>query len=315
MSDVEHKIVDEKIADLETRLLKEYEKAYKEMDAKRKKFMASYEKQRVKMEKRYKSGEISRKEYRDWLKRKSVDVNWYRGMRDSLASDMNHVNEMAAKMINNELPEIYSDNMNYGTFTVEKGAQIDTAFTLVDRDTVYKLSQQKKIILPNVSIHKSKDVLWNRQKFNGAIMQSILHGESVDDAAKRLRDVIGMNYNSSVRSARTALTAAENMGRVNSYERAEELGVKLQKQWLATLDKKTRDTHRQLDGETIDVKDTFWNGLEYPGDPDGEPAEVYNCRCTLVSVIDKVDYSDLPRNSKLEDMTYEEWKYERKNRK
>lgn len=315
MNDAEHKIVDEKIADLETRLLKEYEKAYKEMEAKRKKFMASYEKQRVKMEKRYKSGEISRKKYRDWLKRKSVDVNWYRGMRDSLASDMNHVNEMAAKMINNELPEIYSDNMNYGTFTVEKGAQIDTAFTLVDRDTVYKLSQQKKIILPNVSIHKSKDVRWNRQKFNGAIMQSILQGESVDNAAKRLRDVIGMNYNSSVRSARTALTAAENMGRVNSYERAEELGVKLQKQWLATLDKKTRDTHRQLDGETIDVKDTFWNGLEYPGDPDGEPAEVYNCRCTLVSVIDKVDYSDLPRNSKLEDMTYEEWKYERKNRK
>lgn len=315
MNDAEHKIVDEKIADLETRLLKEYEKAYKEMEAKRKKFMASYEKQRAKMEKRYKSGEISRKEYRDWLKRKSVDVNWYRGMRDSLASDMNHVNEMAAKMINNELPEIYSDNMNYGTFTVEKGAQIDTAFTLVDRDTVYKLSQQKKIILPNVSIHKSKDVRWNRQKFNGAIMQSILQGESVNDAAKRLRDVIGMNYNSSVRSARTALTAAENMGRVNSYERAEELGVKLQKQWLATLDKKTRDTHRQLDGETIDVKDTFWNGLEYPGDPDGEPAEVYNCRCTLISVIDKVDYSDLPRNSKLEDMTYEEWKYERKNRK
>lgn len=315
MTDIEHKRVDDKIAELETRLLKEYEIAYKEMEAKRKKFMASYEEQRVKMQRRYKSGEISRKEYRDWLKRKSVDVNWYRGMSNRLASDMHHVNEMAANMINNELPEIYADNMNYGTYTVEKGAKVDTSFTLVDRDTVYKLSQRKDILLPNVNVDTPKDIRWNRQKFNGAIMQSILQGESVDDSAKRLRDVIGMNYNSSVRSARTALTAAENIGRIRSFERAEDLGINLMKQWIATLDKRTRDTHRLLDGETIPVKETFWNGLMEPGDPDGEPAEVYNCRCTLGSVIEGVDYSKYPRRDKLEGMTYEEWKYERKSGK
>jgi hypothetical protein len=43
---------------------------------------------------------------------------------------------------------------------------------------------------------------------------------------------------------------------------------------------------------------------------------VYNCRCTLIAAvagtqIDQNEAKDLPRNSKLGDMTYEEWKGEK----
>lgn len=106
------------------------------------------------------------------------------------------------------------------------------------------------------------------------------------------------------------MTAAENMGRMRSFQRAEDLGINLMKQWMATLDNRTRDTHRELDGETIPVKETFWNGLMEPGDPDGDPSEVMNCRCTLVTVIEEYDYSNFPRRSNYGSMSYEEWKYE-----
>lgn len=310
MSDQAHKKVDQQIENLEKRLYKEYAQAYQEMEAKRKNFMASFEENRAKMEKRYKSGEISYSDYKSWLRGKASDASWYREMTKSLADDMNNINNMSANMINDELPEVYADNYNYGTYTVESGARIDTSFTLVDRDTVYELAQGDTRLLPNVSVDDKKDVSWNRQKFNSAIMQSVLQGESVGRSAKRLQSVVGMNYNSAVRNARTALTSAENKGRIRSYERAEDMGIKLQKQWLATLDKRTRDTHRMLDGETIDVKETFWNGLEYPGDPDGDPSEVYNCRCTLVSVIDGLDYSKNARRSNLDGESYAEWKGE-----
>ena len=109
-------------------------------------------------------------------------------------------------------------------------------------------------------------------------------------------------------------TGAENAGRVDSYKRAEEMGIEVQQEWMATLDGRTRDSHRILDGERIPVAKDKWhpakfsNKCRYPGDPDGPPQEVYNCRCTLVPVIKGVDQSKAPRNSKLGGMSYEEWK-------
>lgn len=308
MRDYAHEKADAKIAELEKRLFTEYEKAYKEMEQKRLEFMASFEEKKAGFEKRLKRGEITKSDYKEWLKGQARQADWYKKMTDTLAADMDNMNAMAANMINNELPEVYAENVNYGTYLVEKGAKVDTSFTMVDRDTVFKLMDDNTVLLPDVNVNRRKDQRWNMQHFNAAIRQSIIQGESIPESAARLRRVVGMNYNSSVRSARTAITAAENMGRQRSFERAEEMGIGLQKQWLATLDKRTRDTHRKLDGETIPVKEIFWNGCEYPGDPDGEPAEVMNCRCTLITEIDGIDQSDLPRNSKLEDMSYDEWK-------
>ena len=49
----------------------------------------------------------------------------------------------------------------------------------------------------------------------------------------------------------------------------------------------------------------------YPGDPTAEPEMIYNCRCTLVAEIEGIDYHDERNDSKLGDMTYEEWKHEK----
>ena len=45
-----------------------------------------------------------------------------------------------------------------------------------------------------------------------------------------------MSLASAIRTARTATTAAQNAGRMDSYHAAEGMGIKLKKEWLATLD-------------------------------------------------------------------------------
>ena len=95
-----------------------------------------------------------------------------------------------------------------------------------------------------------------------------------------------------------------------TFENAKALGVEVKQEWLATLDMRTRYSHRRLDGEKVEVGGTFSNGLRYPGDPQGSYAETCNCRCTLVAAIDGVDASDAERWSRLpEGMTYAEWKW------
>lgn len=80
------------------------------------------------------------------------------------------------------------------------------------------------------------------------------------------------------------MTGAQNAGRIEAMHDAEDMGITVKKRWIATLDKRTRDAHAELDGQIVDVDEPFTvNGMTimYPGDPNADPSLVYNCRCTL----------------------------------
>lgn len=86
--------------------------------------------------------------------------------------------------------------------------------------------------------------------------------------------------------ARTETHGAANYG---SQEAAKQTGLPMKKEWLAAADERTRETHREADGSTVGMDDTFRVGdsdLQFPGDPSGAAEEVINCRCTLGYIID-----------------------------
>lgn len=65
------------------------------------------------------------------------------------------------------------------------------------------------------------------------------------------------------------------------------------------------------DGQRVAVGEAFHVGgasIRYPGDPQASGYLIYNCRCTLVSAVKGIDQSDAPRASKLDGMSYEDWK-------
>lgn len=164
-----------------------------------------------------------------------------------------------------------------------------------------------------MAVNETADIAWNRKGIQSQITQGIMLGESIPKIAKRMERVGATNKAQAVRWARTFTAAAEGAGRIASYKRAIAMGIKLKQEWLATLDNRTRHTHRQLDGERREVGEKFSNGCRFPGDPQARYAEVCNCRCTLVAAIDGIDQSDAERWSKLpEGMTYEQWKGEKR---
>lgn len=66
---------------------------------------------------------------------------------------------------------------------------------------------------------------------------------------------------------------------------AKSKGANVVKQWDATMDGKTRPTHRQLDGQIREVEEYFELGNKkamYPGEF-GDPAEDCNCRCVALT--------------------------------
>ena len=139
--------------------------------------------------------------------------------------------------------------------------------------------------MPFKELDVPKDMEWNTKKINAELLQGINNGESIDKIAKRLERVTDMNEAAAIRNARTMVTSFENLGRFDSLKDCERRGIDINKTWLNTHDEKTRDTHADyplgVGGESVPLKKKFSNGLEYPGDPAGPPAEVYNCRCSL----------------------------------
>lgn len=157
----------------------------------------------------------------------------------------------------------------------------EISFDLVDHSTVARLKKDGDIKLPYKHLDKIKDKKWNTKQMSSKLLHGLLNGDSVADISKSILKIVGNNESAAIRNARTMVTGAENRGRLDSYENLSAKGVVQKKVWIATPDDRTRESHLEIDGEERDIDEEFSNELMYPGDPDGEMSEVYNCRCTM----------------------------------
>ena len=124
-------------------------------------------------------------------------------------------------------------------------------------------------------------------KLKNKLSAGILEGESIDELAKRVLAVYELRINSSSKTiARTEVLSANNAGTVFGYKQS---GLVAKKEWLATRDSRTRDSHNSADGQVVAIDKKFSvNGeqLDFPGDPDASAGEIINCRCTTIPVIE-----------------------------
>lgn len=315
MADYAHEQTDKIIEKMEKQVAKEYKQAEKELTKKIKDYLKKFEEKDKAKQKQLADGQITQEEYNNWKIGQIATGDRWKAMRDTLAEEITKANDIAKSTINGHMEDVYSLNHNYATYQAEKDAMIDTSYTLYNRRSTEELFKNKKSLLPApkegtqawYAAH-NKDLRWNQQKINSSLIQGILQGDSIPQIAKRLREVVGMNSRSAMRNARTMTTSIENKGRDDAYSDLREKGIELETVWVATLDDRTRHSHRLLHGEIRNEETgVYSNGLRYPADPMGEPEEVYNCRCSETSYV-KGFPVDIPRWSpKMGDMTYEEW--------
>lgn len=304
---------------LETELKQTYKQARDEIQKKLDDYLKKFKVQEKEWRKKLDSGEITEERFKKWYQGKVMNAKRWEAMRDTLAEDLTNVNAIANNMVRDSMFNTFAINHNYGTFEIENGLNINTSYTLYDRDTVANLIKNDPDILKRPSLDKNLDKRWNKKLFQSHITQGILQGESIDDLAKRVAlGTTKQDMNAAIRNARTSTTCAQNAGRTQSYQRAVSMGIELYQVWLAALDSRTRSSHRHMDGEKVKVvkgeQVKFSNGLRYPADPNGRAEEVWNCRCTLVTSFEEnEDFSDIKeRANKLDEESYEEWKEEHK---
>src|SRR5574344_1025792 len=316
-----HKLTDDAITALERRISAVYKQANEDVTAKLNAYMEQFKRLDEQKLKQVADGTLTQKEYEQWRLNKIAGGDLWKAKRDNLAQDYVNADKIAASIINGDMANVYALNHNYAAYALESGTNMNLQFTLYDKSTVEGLLKENKNLLPQRKIDVPKDLRWNKQKIQSAVTQGILHGEPIDKIANRLQQVTDMNRNAAVRNARTAATGAENAGRKDTYDEAASKGIKLRKEWLATLDSRTRDAHQQLDGQQVAEDKPFkseFGDIMYPGDPSADPANVYNCRCTMIAIVDSVaEVEPVYRRDNISGkvisgMTYKEWERAKK---
>lgn len=322
-ADEAHEWTEEELAELEKRIAAEYKKAAKELQEKIDDYFQKFAARDEAMRKRVESEEITKDYYQQWRLAQMGRGERFEALRDRVAERMTKANEVAAAYINDATPGLYSLNRNYAAYTIEQVAG-DVGFDLWDEQTVKRLIKEQPDLMPYYpperAVRRGFDLDAGKKMISTQMTSGIIQGESIKELADRLQSntqtMNRMNRNSAIRAARTAVTGAQNAGRMDSYDAAGKMGIKLKKEWLATLDGRTRHSHAVLDGEQVENDKKFSNGCMFPGDPNGPPSEIYNCRCTLIAAVDGVDTSDAKRRARdpetgetkvIEDMTYSEW--------
>lgn len=309
MSDAGYEYAEKTLEELEKEFSSVYSQASKEMDDKITKYLGTYEKNLKKQESLLNSGKITKDGFGTWKKNQAHIIANKTSLKDVLTEDLTNANKIAMDIVNKKSSSVYAVNCNYGTYQIETAANVNTSFVLYNSDTVEHLVADDPTTMPEWKINEPKDYAWNYKKVKNAITQGILQGEAIPDIAKRLNQVTGMNHHTATRSARTAITGCQNAGRERAYQRAKDKGIDVKEEWVATLDGRTRHSHRMLDGEQIDIDEKFSNGCRFPGDPEGPAWEVFNCRCAMVPVLPMIKYDDSYKETlEIEGMSYHEWK-------
>ncbi len=323
--DLSHKLTDQELIELEQEISEVYKRSTDEIGEKWREHMdnvhakaaKAYDKIQKATTDEEKAAAVE--DYKRILRNATLQNKHYAEMIDETTTRLAHVNEIALDYANDRMPKVYTINYNGASEDI-RDAVAGYSFTMCDEGTVRYLINNDKLLLPPKKLDPIKDKAWNTKKLNGEVLQGIVQGESVGKIADRVERVTEANRVSALRAARTMTTGAENKGRLDSYTNAERMGIKLKKRWMATLDDRTRHTHRVLDGQMRDKDKPFEVGgrsIMYPGDPSAAPDLVYNCRCTTVAEVEETSSYPLKPESKpawadgMTDEEYSEWKSEK----
>lgn len=116
-------------------------------------------------------------------------------------------------------------------------------------------------------------------KLTATLTEGIKNGEGINELSDRVASTYDQfdTYRADM-IARTETTAANNYGSIEGFRQSDVVNAK---EWIATMDDRTRDSHLEVNGEIVFLDDSFSNGLDAPGDGFGDPAETINCRCVI----------------------------------
>lgn len=286
---------DKELIALEKKIHNIYSDAQKDFEKQSKDYFAKFAERDEEKRKKVESGEITKNEYTQWRLAQMGRGERLDHMARQMAERATKANEVAVAYVNDKTPGIYTLNRNHEAYVIEGlgHEMVGADFSLYNEQAVRRLVVEDPNLMPyypeKKAVARGIDLDYGQKYIKRHITSGIIQGKSVYDIADDLqRDITNMSRASAIRTARTAVTAAQNGGRQATMNSAKAMGIKLRKRWVAAKDGRTRDVHGKADGQTVQTDEPFVVGgelLMFPGDRTSASGwNIYNCRCGMRTV-------------------------------
>lgn len=290
MIDKGHALTDKEIERMERHLSVIYRRAEKELSKEFAKYAETIKEKSDKLLQGYQTAEDNKAR----MAAKAAYIRFYmvevkrdarfKKLQETASESLYNANQKAASYINTKTARIYTENYNQ----IGRGIERDVdgySFKPVSVDEAEQFGQ-----ITQQTIDKKKDTEWNTKNIVKAAVAGAVLMQSADKIlGGAISKTVLKNRDSAYRQASDTATDAESKGRLDSMYRASDEGWDVKKTWVATLDNRTRDTHREYDGvPPVDLDYEYVPGLKKPRDPDcPDLAEVCNCRCSIQYTVGK----------------------------
>nr|DAZ06490.1 MAG TPA: minor capsid protein [Caudoviricetes sp.] len=158
----------------------------------------------------------------------------------------------------------------------------------IQQDQVVKALKTNSKLSSGLYKRLGEDVDYLKRSIRAELSRGIASGSTWNEMALRIAK--GMNspfrkaYNNAIRIARTEGHRIQNEAALDGQHGAKKKGADIVKQWDSTLDGRTRDEHRECDGQIREIDEPFDVGgekMQAPG-VGGSARNVCNCRCCLL---------------------------------
>ncbi len=218
-----------------------------------------------------------------------VSYNRLTNLELEIAYQINELKKTNIKTTASALKDIYSQRYYGSAYAFETSIGTRLGFGQLNPDVV-----KAALINPLDRIKWSDRMKANADNYTAQIRsslsQGLLKGDGYSKIAKDVTDKTSIDAVKALRIIRTEGHRVQNAASLIATDKAksavEDLGIEMTKVWVATLDGRTRDDHRHMDGQEADENGLFHfpsgGTTEGPG-LSGIAEEDINCRCTTIT--------------------------------
>lgn len=246
-------------------------------------------------------------QYRKYLRNLSAKsyISKLEEIRANIRHEIEKLSKEAETQLETKLKEGYEDSYYKPLYDLDQTVGLGADFTALGNRTVEK-AIRTNWLGDNFSgrIWKNKTALLTQ--LNQMLPQEFVRGRGPKEVAKDLAKRLDVSYSSAVRLARTEMNHISNQATMDAYK---DSGVLEKYEYLATLDSRTSDICREMDGKVFPLSQAQ-TGVNLP------PLHPH-CRSTTIPWFPEEEMEDYDESRLAKDadgnyytvgkITYEQW--------
>lgn len=216
-----------------------------------------------------------------------------------IKTELTKLGRSTGTQINQMLKGSVINDYNYVGFVTERTFQRKLNFTQLSNAKI-KAALINPMDRVSAFQRNAKNVTLMYDKVKNSITQGIIEGKGYGNTASLVRKTMNNSFYQAKRIVWTESHRAQNAGRIAGFDAVEDAaaqnGIKISRVWIATLDEKTRPSHRNMDqvkanNKTKKFRYVTMKGVVIQVDAPGLigiAEEDINCRCTTAIQADDV---------------------------